>query len=73
MTASHDPSVAWPDRSGAPLACREKIRVLAENESELAGLLRDLFDDAILIGVDESWLRARLHAIVDGLESPRRA
>jgi hypothetical protein len=65
-------AAAWPQQDGTPIACREKLRVLAENQAELAQVMRDAFEDALLMGVDEAALRRMLHAMVDGLESPVR-
>ncbi len=62
----------WPGRDGMPIACREKLAVLAENHAEIVAILRDSFDDAALMGVDEAWFRALLHRVVDGLAGPRR-
>ena len=58
---------------GAPLACREKLRMLAENHAELAQTLQDAFDDAILMGVDEQVFRDLLVRMVQGLDSPKRS
>ena len=63
----------WPGADGAPLSCREKLKVLAENHAELAQTLRDAFEDAILMGVDEAAMRDILAGMVLGLDSPRRA
>ncbi len=63
----------WPGQDGAPVACREKLTVLAENHAELASVLRDVFEDAMLMGVDETFFRELLHAAVDGLVSPRKS
>jgi hypothetical protein len=49
------------------------MRVLAENHTELAQVMQDAFDDAILMGVDEQALRRILIGMVEGLESPKRA
>ncbi len=62
----------WPLADGTPVACREKLHVLAENESELRAMLQDVFDDAVLMGVDEAWMRQRLLDAVAALSSPRR-
>jgi uncharacterized protein (UPF0335 family) len=56
-----------------PLACREKLKVLAENHAELAQTMQDAFEDAVLMGVDEAAMRAILRDMVGGLVSPRRA
>jgi hypothetical protein len=60
----------WKQTDGTPISCREKLRVLNENHAELQQMMQDAFDDAILIGVDAAALRARLHALVDSLQSP---
>lgn len=63
----------WPQPDGSPVSCREKLRVLAENHAELAQMLQDAFDDAVLMGVDEEAFRGVLIDLVRGLESPKRA
>lgn len=67
-----DLPAAWPDAEGRPIGCREKLKVLAENHAEAADILRDTFEDAVLMGVDATAMRAILHALVDALPSPRR-
>ena len=66
------PPAVWPGDDGNPLACRDKLKVLSENHAELAQMLRDTFEDAILMGVDEAAMRAVLTGMVEGLESPKR-
>ena len=66
------PPTVWPGLGGDSLACREKLKVLAENHTELAQMLRDTFDDAILMGVDEAAMRGILEGMIRGLESPKR-
>ncbi len=66
------PPLLWPQADGSPVSCREKLKTLAENHTELAQTLRDVFDDAILIGVDEAALRGILTDMVAALESPKR-
>jgi hypothetical protein len=67
------PPAVWPGDDGNPLSCRDKLKVLGENHAELAQMLRDTFEDAILMGVDEAAMRAILGGMIDGLESPKRA
>jgi len=62
----------WPQPDGTAVSCREKLRVLAENHAELAQMLQDAFDDAVLMGVDEEAFRRVLIDLVRGLESPKR-
>ncbi len=63
---------AWPQVDGTPIACREKLRMLAENHAELGQVMQDAFEDAVLMGVDEVAMRTILIAMVDGLRSPKR-
>ncbi|UFN51178.1 hypothetical protein LPC08_11500 [Roseomonas sp. OT10] len=68
---SLDPPGTWPGADGAPVSCREKLKMLAENHAEAAQVLRDAFEDAVLMGVDDSAMRRILHALVDALPSPK--
>ena len=63
----------WPQPDGAPVSCREKLRTLTENHAELAEMMQDAFEDAVLMGVDEAAMRAILADMVRMLESPKRA
>ena len=63
----------WPGLDGNSVGCREKLRVLAENYAELAQVMLDAFEDAVLMGVDEQAMRQVLAEMVAGLESPKRA
>jgi uncharacterized protein (UPF0335 family) len=67
-----DAPTLWPQPDGAPVACREKLKMLAENHAELAQVMQDAFEDAVLMGVDEPAMRDILHRMVEQLESPRR-
>ncbi len=72
MSAAELPP-AWPGPDGAPLSCREKLKVLAENHTELAQTMQDAFEDAVLMGVDEAAMRGILRGMADRLVSPKRA
>lgn len=63
----------WPQPDGTPVSCREKLRTLAENHAELAQVMQDAFEDAVLMGVDEAAMRAILAEMVEGLASPKQA
>jgi hypothetical protein len=65
------PPASWPGADGAPLSCREKLKVLAENHGELAQVMQDAFEDAVLMGVDEGQMRRILGEMVAALASPR--
>ena len=63
----------WPQADGSPIACRDKLRTLAENHAELSQVMQDAFEDAVLMGVDEQAMRAILANLVASLRSPKRA
>ncbi len=63
----------WPQADGSPVSCREKLKTLAENHAELAQVMQDAFEDAVLMGVDEQAMRRILTGMIEGLESPKRA
>jgi uncharacterized protein (UPF0335 family) len=67
------PPTIWPQPDGAPVSCREKLRMLEENHAELGQALQDAFEDAVLMGVDESAMRRILTGMIEGLQSPKRA
>ena len=69
---SLDPPSAWPGADGNPVSCREKLKVLAENHAEIAQVMRDAFEDAVLMGVDEAAMRRILGELVQALPSPKR-
>jgi len=60
----------WPQPDGAPVSCREKLRMLEENHVELAQTLQDTFEDAVLMGVDADAMRRILADMVARLENP---
>jgi hypothetical protein len=66
-----DTPTLWPQSDGAPVACREKLKMLAENHAELAQVMQDAFEDAVLMGVAEPAMRDILRRMVEQLESPR--
>ena len=62
----------WPGADGEPVSCREKVEVLEENYDELRHVMQDAFEDAILMGVDETFMRHAIAELVDGLRTPKR-
>ena len=66
------PPELWPGADGAAIACREKLKVLAENHAEAAQLLADMLEDAVIMGVDETAMRRILAELVAALPTPRR-
>ena len=66
------PPESWPGADGQPVSCREKLKMLAENHAEAAQVLHDVFEDAVLMGVDEAAMRRILTGLVESLPSPRQ-
>ncbi len=66
------PPSIWPGADGKPVSCSEKLKMLAENHAEAATMLRDVFEDAVLMGVDEAEMRQILNNLITGLPSPKR-
>ncbi len=59
------PTILWRKPDGAPVACVEKIKVLNENHAELRQMVRDLLEDALLMGCAEAHVREALHRLID--------
>lgn len=66
------PPANWPGLDGNAVGCREKLKMLTENYEEVAQVLQDAFEDAVLMGVNEDAMREILAQVVAGLVSPRR-
>jgi len=65
------PSQPWLQADGTPVSCVEKLRVLNENKAELAQMMQDAFEDAVLMGVDEAAMRRVLADMAAAVTSPR--
>jgi uncharacterized protein (UPF0335 family) len=64
--------VVWPQPDGQPVSCREKVEILNENHEELRHVMQDAFEDALIMGVDETAMRCIIAALVAGLQAPHR-
>ena len=60
----------WRTPEGEPVSCVEKIKVLNENLAELRDLAQEALEDAVLMGCDETQVRAVLAGIVADLVNP---
>lgn len=63
----------WRQPDGAPVSCREKIKVLNENLVEIQEMAQDALEDAILMGCDEQQVREVLSGLIEKLENPYAA
>ena len=62
----------WPQPDGTPVSAPAKLRMLAESHAELARTMQDVFDDAVLLGVDEAAMQGIINDMTRALASPRR-
>ncbi|MDG6094836.1 hypothetical protein LOC54_06885 [Acetobacter sp. AN02] len=60
-------SLIWPGQNGEPVSCTEKLRLLEENWQELSTVMRDTYDDAVLMGVDPARMQDMLTGLVRDL------
>lgn len=60
----HPDLPVWRLTTQAPVSCTEKIRVLNDNFLELKQVLKDMIEDALLMGCDEAGLRQELARLV---------
>lgn len=52
------------------IACTEKIKVMAENLTEIQTILQDAYEDAILMDISPNQVLEELHKIVNSLHNP---
>jgi hypothetical protein len=62
----------WHDPTGKAISCTEKIKVLNENIEELQQMAQDAFEDALLLGCDETQIRETLQIMLQNLYNPYR-
>lgn len=60
----------WRDPEGNAVACVEKLKVMRENLEELGQMAQDAFEDAILMGCDETQMRDFLVRMMQSLNNP---
>lgn len=60
----------WRSPEGEPISCAEKLKVLRENLQEMRQVAQDAFEDALLMGCDETQIRAVFAQVVTELENP---
>jgi hypothetical protein len=70
MAETKAPARRWLQPDGTPVSCREKLKVLEENWAEAETALNELFEDAVLMGVEPEHLRRMLASLVESLRGP---
>jgi hypothetical protein len=62
----------WRAVDGSLISCTEKIKVLRENLDEIRSLAQDALEDAVLMGCDETQVRAIFAEVMQTLKNPYR-
>ncbi len=62
--------VIWREPDGKVVSCEEKLKVLDENLTEIRQICQDAFEDALLMGCDESQIRAVFAGVIEALKNP---
>ena len=68
---THEDLCVWLQENGQPVSCLEKIRVLEENWREVQQIVKDAFDDAVLMGVSAQGMREKLVQYILTLKTPK--
>lgn len=63
-------AVIWREPDGKAVSCEEKLKVLDQNLAEIRQMCQDAFEDALLMGCDESQVRAVFAAVIENLKNP---
>ena len=59
----------WVSSDGKTLTCKEKISLLNKSIQEIEELSQDSFDDAMIMGVDESQFKKAMQELIESLRS----
>jgi hypothetical protein len=60
----------WRQPDGSAVSCAEKLKVLNENLEEIREMCQDAFEDALLLGCDETQIREVFADVVASLRNP---
>ena len=67
---NQEPGITWRQPDGHPVSCEEKLAVLNENLDEIREYCQEAFEDALLMGCDESQVREVFESIVKAIQNP---
>lgn len=59
----------WYSKKNEKLSCKEKIILLNENIEEFDRLASEIFDEAILMGVEKKQIQEVLNRVVNNINS----
>ena len=59
----------WKTKDNSKISCKEKIEVLNNNVIELQDLMNQIYDEAILMGVDKKQIEKVINNIASDLST----
>ena len=59
----------WKTSNNAKISCKEKIIILNNNVIELQNLMNQIYDEAILMGVDKEQIKKVINNIATNLNT----
>ena len=59
----------WKTSDGSNISCKEKIIILNNNVTELKNLIDQIYDEAILMGVDKKQIKKVINSLTTNLKS----
>ena len=59
----------WRTSDNSKISCKEKIVILNNNVIELQNLINEIYDEAILMGVDKKQIEEVINKIVTNLST----
>ena len=61
--------IFWKTSKNSKISCKEKIVILNNNVIELQNLINEIYDEAILMGVDNKQIAEVINKIVTNLST----
>ncbi len=59
----------WKSNDNKKISCKEKIVILNDNIDELQNLINQIYDEAILLGVDKNQIRKIINNLANNLST----
>ena len=59
----------WKTNNNSKISCKEKIVILNNNIIELQNLINQIYDEAILMGVDKKQIKKVINSLTTNLNS----
>ena len=59
----------WKTSNNSKISCKEKIVILNNNIIELQNLINQIYDEAILMGVDKQQIKKVLNSLITNLNT----